>query len=352
MADGQGGLFFAYAERIPSDDNVKVQHLDAAGQRLWGSGGVLACGLPSSETIGSFLAPDGEGGVLAFWFSRSAQGDYVGGQRFNGSGQLLWGVNGVRVSPFGFGFTMALTDSQGGAWVSCYHVGAGADWDNYVLRVLPDGTPLFPSPLPVCVGLDRQYGADLNPDGAGGVFLTWLDWRQRGYFEQDIYFQHVRPNGEMVEPLNGSPVTTAPGKQGLTRWWTGADGAGNVFVFWDGEELGQGDPITIFAERIPCGLTSVSNDDPGTPTEFALSQNYPNPFNPITEIGFRIADFGMVSLKVFDLLGREVAALVNEEKSPGIYSASWNATNVGSGVYFARLESHGKYQIMKMLLIR
>jgi len=70
------------------------------------------------------------------------------------------------------------------------------------------------------------------------------------------------------------------------------------------------------------------------------------------QFDFEIPQSGFVSLKVLDVLGREVATLVNEEKSPSSYSARWNATNVGSGTYFARLESNGKRQMTKMLLMR
>jgi len=75
------------------------------------------------------------------------------------------------------------------------------------------------------------------------------------------------------------------------------------------------------------------------PATFSLSQNYPNPFNPTTNIGFRIAEFGFVSLKVFDVLGIEVAILVNEEKQPGIYEVEFDASHLSSGIYFYKLQT-------------
>jgi photosystem II stability/assembly factor-like uncharacterized protein len=77
------------------------------------------------------------------------------------------------------------------------------------------------------------------------------------------------------------------------------------------------------------------------PRRFELHQNYPNPFNPVTNFGFGIVDFGFVSLKVYDLLGREVATLVNENRSPGTYEVQWNAEGLSSGVYFYRLSVVG-----------
>ncbi len=85
---------------------------------------------------------------------------------------------------------------------------------------------------------------------------------------------------------------------------------------------------------------------------FRLFGNYPNPFNPSTNITYQVGAEVHVLLKVFDVLGREVATLVNEEKSPGSYSVRWDAATVGSGTYFARLESNGRHEIRKMLLMK
>lgn len=79
-----------------------------------------------------------------------------------------------------------------------------------------------------------------------------------------------------------------------------------------------------------------------SPGEFSLSQNYPNPFNPVTNFEFRIADFGLVRLIVYDVLGKEVALLVDQQLQPGKYDVEWNAANYPSGVYYYRLEAGGE----------
>ncbi len=99
-------------------------------------------------------------------------------------------------------------------------------------------------------------------------------------------------------------------------------------------------------------VVSASDVNPQLPTKFFLSQNYPNPFNPITTIEFQIAEFGFVSLKVYDVLGREVANLVNEEKSAGNYEINWNAQNLPSGVYFYKLQIGSFIEIKKMVLLK
>ena len=83
------------------------------------------------------------------------------------------------------------------------------------------------------------------------------------------------------------------------------------------------------------GIKNISNE---IPQSFSLSQNYPNPFNPVTHFGFRIAEFGLVKLTVYDALGKEVQVLVNEQLQPGSYEADWDASAYPSGVYYYKLE--------------
>ncbi len=88
------------------------------------------------------------------------------------------------------------------------------------------------------------------------------------------------------------------------------------------------------------------------PTAFALKQNYPNPFNPSTNINYQIPNANHVVLKVLDILGREVATLVNEVKEPGPYTATWDASGVASGVYMYRLKSGQAVQTRRCLLLK
>jgi len=98
--------------------------------------------------------------------------------------------------------------------------------------------------------------------------------------------------------------------------------------------------------------TNVDNSEKGIPQEFALMQNYPNPFNPSTTIEYQITEYGLVSIKIFDVLGKEVRTLVNEEKSIGTYEINWNAENLPSGVYFYQLKAGNYVETKKMILMR
>ena len=89
-----------------------------------------------------------------------------------------------------------------------------------------------------------------------------------------------------------------------------------------------------------------------TPRSFALENNYPNPFNPSTRIGFEVLTTSFVSLKVFNVLGQEIAGLVNEVKQAGKHEVTWNASGQASGVYCCRLQADGFATTKKLILVR
>ncbi len=93
-------------------------------------------------------------------------------------------------------------------------------------------------------------------------------------------------------------------------------------------------------------------EEKGKPGEFRLFQNYPNPFNPGTTLSFVIGHVSLVSLKVYDVLGREVAMLVHEVKNPGAYTLQFDASDLASGVYYYRMTSGSFSETKKMLLVR
>ncbi|MHB8581590.1 MAG: T9SS type A sorting domain-containing protein [Ignavibacteriaceae bacterium] len=87
-------------------------------------------------------------------------------------------------------------------------------------------------------------------------------------------------------------------------------------------------------------------------TNYSLSNNYPNPFNPVTTINYTIAVKDFVTIKVYDLLGKEIATLVNEEKNSGSYSVEFNASKLSSGVYFYRMQAGGFVETKKLILLK
>lgn len=100
------------------------------------------------------------------------------------------------------------------------------------------------------------------------------------------------------------------------------------------------------------GIVGITQNGSETPSDYSLSQNFPNPFNPVTKINFALPKQGLVTLKVYDMLGKEVKTLVNEVKSAGNYTVDFNGSQLTSGVYFYKIQSNGFTDIKKMTLIK
>jgi len=88
------------------------------------------------------------------------------------------------------------------------------------------------------------------------------------------------------------------------------------------------------------------------PDSYLLKQNYPNPFNPSTIISWQLPESKFVTLKIYDVLGNEVASLVNEEKPAGNYEVEFNATNLSSGIYYYKLVAGNFIDVKKMILLK
>lgn len=108
----------------------------------------------------------------------------------------------------------------------------------------------------------------------------------------------------------------------------------------------------LYVLELDTTATDIPDFPRDLPSRFLLGQNHPNPFNPSTSIGFHVAHHGFVSLKVHDVLGREVATLVNETRPPGFHTVVWGASDMPSGVYYYRLVAGGTVQTRKAVLVK
>jgi hypothetical protein len=117
------------------------------------------------------------------------------------------------------------------------------------------------------------------------------------------------------------------------------------YAAFSGKDLTAGDYVEKYQ-------TSVEDASAQLPSSYKLLQNYPNPFNPMTVMSYMIPVSSMIRLSVFDVLGREVAVLVNEEKSAGMHTMSWDAAGFPSGVYFYRLTAGNFTETRRMLLAK
>ena len=138
---------------------------------------------------------------------------------------------------------------------------------------------------------------------------------------------------------------------------------------WVNESEGLNDPVdaiiiidsTVYASTSSTGMwtrslseivTRMNKKDDHIAISFALAQNYPNPFNPTTVISYQLPANNLVTLKVYDILGRLVSTLVSDRQTAGAHSVTFNATNLSSGVYFYRLQAGTSIETKKLLLLK
>ena len=117
----------------------------------------------------------------------------------------------------------------------------------------------------------------------------------------------------------------------------------------------EGQILNKHADRIIAliqgdNIPELTKNEAGLLNRFSLAQNYPNPFNPITTIEFTIPKASLVTLKIYDVQGREITTLVNEYKEAGLYILNWNASGYSSGVYFYRLNAENFTETKRMIL--
>lgn len=258
-------------------------------------------------------------------------------------------------------------------------------------------------------------GTSLAVLGAGPTRTQYYPFRYGGV-EWIVYTEGVSPNVELKCIISndggttyGSPLTLAAGSGVDNFWFTGGISPNGSFrgldLFWIKDSTGSADrlmysgcdfttptgfgtpvsiaqnpPVLSARDYKPCAielgnadvgvvfvaensgtrrvywdrydnLTNITNNN-STADNYSLSQNYPNPFNPSTKISFSIPKSDYVTLKVYDIMGKEVATLVNRQMNMGSYNVDFNAVNLSSGIYFYKLISGSFTEVKKMTLIK
>jgi hypothetical protein len=155
----------------------------------------------------------------------------------------------------------------------------------------------------------------------------------------------------VVQQGTGISISTNDG----STWSTAYTAPAGVYYHMTKSRSGA----TIWAVRNDGGISRYGQPYTGinpistvTPKDYNLGQNYPNPFNPVTKINFAIPKSGLVTIKVYDVLGKEISTLVNEQKIAGTYAVDFNASNFSSGIYFYKISVNGFNEVKKMTLIK
>ena len=272
----------------------------------------------------------------AAWVFTRANGTWSQqGSKLVGSDSLLSPRRGTGVALSYDGNTAAIggpmaNAAEGGV---CIFVRTGGVWSQDGPRLVGSGA-----------STSAQQGCSVSLSANAA---TLLEGGYRNVEGEGAAWVFERKSGGWVQ--TGSKLV-GTGAAGLAGQGSSAavSADGNTAAVGGYADAGFAGATWVFARDAAAGVAHA-----GIPPEaFLLEQNYPNPFNPSTVIGYQILTEDQVTLKVYDLLGREVAVLVNERKSAGRYEVKFDASGLAGGIYFCRLTSGGHVESRTMLLVR
>lgn len=350
VGDGHGGAIIAWFDArddLTTGTDIYAQWLDSAGTPQWTTDGLAVCTATGAQ-YDVAVAGDGAAGAIICWTDGRGANTDIYAQRVNPAGTLLWTANGRGIATYAANQVTPriAADGAGGAVIAWSTSGTNIGGQ----RIDAAGAPLWGGG----VGLSTTSQA-ANPQviatSTGGAIVTYNDRRAGG---DDVYAQKIETGGTVSWGPTGRAVSQATGGQTLAQLVSdGHDGA--VFVWYDSRTSAT-TGTDIYAQQVGAsgtpgdvtGITAVPDRTDG----FVLRQNCPNPFNPRTTISYVLPRDARVSLRLFDLQGRQVATLVSGEQKAGARSVQWNGGRFASGQYFYRLEAGGLVATRKLLLLK
>lgn len=190
-----------------------------------------------------------------------------------------------------------------------------------------------------------NYNESLALDINNSVYITGTNIRQDSAFQWHYNWVNLKynSNGSLLWDMEYYGLDSISGGDNIL-----VDKNYNIYINGTGKYNSvRGSIVMKYSQLI--GIEPISNE---IPNRYRLFQNYPNPFNPVTKIKFSVPKLSNVKLLLYDVLGKEIKTLVNNELKPGIYEIDFNGGNLASGVYFYKLISGDFEETKKMLLIK
>lgn len=308
---------------------------DASGDTLWTRvyGG-------TNDDYGYSVQQSLDGGyIVAGVTSSFGGGDRTWLIKTDASGDTLWTRIYSTTERNNF-LSVQQTSDQGYIIGGSIWSGGATTFDVSLIKTNSSGDTLWTKAYG---GADDEFGHSIQQTIDGGYIITGMT-SSFGAGNDDVYLIKTDASGDTLwtktfgGPFfeDGSCVRQTSDGGYIIAGETTSYGAG-----WD----------DLWLIRL-AGPVGVEENIPSIPSSFSLLQNYPNPFNPSTKIKYAIGSKQFASLKVYDVLGNEVATLVNEEKPAGTYEVGFNAEGLPSGVYFYQLHASAFVQTKKMLLLK
>ena len=253
--------------------------------------------------------------------------------------QVNNGLPSTRINDFEVMDTVLFVGTDAGIFRSTNN---GTNWTPYgfadtsVTSLLKVGTALF-------AGTQTGIFSNVPPD---------TNWVRIGFADSVVTSLEIK-NGLIFAGINNklfisrdNGISWSPINTGFDNTAIPTFTLGDNFLF--AGSWGEG----VWRRPLSEVITGITVDRNILPSQFSLNQNYPNPFNPTTTISYQLSANSKVTLKIYDVLGNEVASLVNEEKPAGRYSVNFNGSKLASGVYFYRMQAGSIVETKKLILLK
>ncbi len=266
--------------------------------------------------------------------------DYMipGIQRCNGLPQTVCDVSN---GPYRGNIYVNFTDSAGNGDHDVKMIkstNGGANWSS-VKRVNNDAA-----------GKEQFFTWMTIDQATGYLYFVFYDRRNYTDWNTDVYMARSTDGGETFTNFVVSSTPFYPSSQTFFGDYNGITAHnGKVRPIWT--RLNGPSALSVWTAIVdfPVGVENITEN---IPDKYSLSQNYPNPFNPVTSIKYQIPESGFTTLKVYDILGNEVASLVNEKREAGSYEVNFSGDGLSSGVYYYKLSSGSFSDTKKMMLVK
>lgn len=342
-ADASGNIYaagYVIIQLNSSQDYLTVKY-NSSGVKQWEA--KYNSAVDGAEFLRAMTIDDA-GNVYVTGSSASGGGlDEIATVKYNSSGAQQWVQKYKRSGYDGHDAEGIAVDLSGNVYVC----GISGDQDLFdgdyvILKYNSAGTQQWVS-FYNGPGNSLDFPFSISIDALGNSYVTGLSAGSGSGYDYATLKYNSSGAQQWVQRYNGS----ANGEDipfGLVL-------DNNGFVYVTGESEGEGtssDFLTIkYAQSI--GIQQISSEVPGA---YFLAQNYPNPFNPVTNIRFSIPKAGMVTIKIYDALGSEIAAPVNQFLNAGTFNFDFDARSLTSGVYFYRLNAGQFTDVKKMVLVK
>lgn len=342
------GAIFCWDAFRGGSSNVYAQRLNSSGVRQWTNPGISVCSAPGNQVFQGAMAFGGGGNATMLWLDDRNSDTYeLYGNREGTSGE--WAMDGRPLAPVGeskFGI-VDVSDGFGGIFAA-WSDGRGGSDDIYVQRMDASGNPLWgTSGTPIAVGATPQVEPVLQPDSQGGTFVVYVD----ASADEDLFAQDVDSSGTALwnPPV---PVCLAPGDQEEES--VVSDGSGGFIVAW---RDARGGNERIYAQHVSAGGGVVAANTPVV-VNLRLAEPYPNPSRGAMTEKFELPRAERVSAAVFDVQGRLVRDLAQDELlSAGDHELRWDGLDrarakVAAGVYLFEMRADEETLVRRALVIR